>query len=208
MHLLNGCACTDSCTHSISCACTVTCTCTARLYAQHGNTRLHTLHNGAMAANDSSAFSAPNPPPATLAFEMKCLNCWMFIRVMCSTVTSASPCMHRDRDPLFPQANSFIHLFIDPSIHSSNHPSNVHCLIVAIPCLPLWSHVCTVQNSSPTSCSHKRHAKVHCKEPTEAERLCFHVGDAHHMLTFKECQGDSPDIAMSMFRSHCNEGTR
>lgn len=67
---------------------------TMTIHSQH-TTSLHTLHNGAMAANDSSAFSALNPPPATLALEMKCLNCWMFMRVMCSTVTSASPCMHR-----------------------------------------------------------------------------------------------------------------
>ena len=51
-----------------------------------------TRHSGAMTANDSSAFSAPKPPPATFRLEMKCLNCWMFMRVMWSTVTSASPC--------------------------------------------------------------------------------------------------------------------
>ena len=57
----------------------------------------HTRHRGAMAANDSSAFSAPKPPPATLALEMKWRNCWMFMRVMCSTVTSASPCWQRSK---------------------------------------------------------------------------------------------------------------
>ncbi len=106
---------------------------TMTIHSQH-TTSLHTLHNGAMAANDSSAFSALNPPPATLALEMKCLNCWMFMRVMCSTVTSASPCMHSRTDFHSPlkQIVSLIHALIYGKTHPCSHLF-VHSLLLYLP---------------------------------------------------------------------------
>ena len=105
---------------------------------QH-TTRFHTRHNGAMAAKDSSAFSALNPPPATLALEMKCLNCWMFMRIMCSTVTSASPCTHSRTDFHSPLKQFF--LFIHALVHGWMHPS-VHSFIQAFIQYPYPLYCC------------------------------------------------------------------
>ncbi len=82
----------------------------------------------------------------------------------------------------------------------------IHCCYT---CLPLWSQVCTVQSSSQQNAlMRQRHTKVHFKELAEAVRLHSRVGDAYHMLTCKERQGNATDIAMSMFRLHGIEGRR